>query len=277
MSDLKSYICPNCGANTTNSQNCDYCGSLLVRFVDKKINLSQTSYLDNTQVLPGLIKHLEQNLLMQEDGEGPVTDICWDDEEGGGSISVLTQGNAVWGDDTNIRIDKSEDGLLIVLGFSVYRDLDEDDYELSVKQLNKFKNLAPFELFTPHISICTDDYGDKYNYYEYAIYFGHDAEGAARIISDILVNVYGVQLDDSSIEIYTNDGDAVEECRNLRNGVDADVDDSEEESIKFDIIFGIILIVILNVAWSLIFEFSVIFLVGSIVGVVLVSIFGDKD
>ena len=142
MSEFKSYICPNCGANTTNSQNCDYCGSLLVRFVEKKINLSQTTYLDNTQVLPGLIKHLEQNLLMQENGGAPVTDICWEDEEGEYSICVLTQGNAAWYDDTHIRIDKSEDGLLIVLGFSVYRDLDEDYYELSAKQLNRFKNLA---------------------------------------------------------------------------------------------------------------------------------------
>lgn len=282
MSEFKSYICPNCGANTTNSQNCDYCGSLLVRFVEKKINLSQTTYLDNTQVLPGLIKHLEQNLLMQDNGGAPVTDICWEDEEGECSICVLTQGNAAWYDDTHIRIDKSEDGLLIVLGFSVYRDLGEDYYELSAKQLNRFKNLASFELFTPHISIHTDDDGEIDHYHEYAIYFGHDVEGAARIISDILVNVYEVQLDDSSIEIYTNEGDAIDECRNLRNGVavDANVDDSEEESIKETIIVCIIGIIIINVIWSLIFEFSVIFLVSCIVScivsVIFYEIIGDK-
>ena len=32
--------CPNCGASSTNHTNCEYCGSLLVRFVDKGIDLS---------------------------------------------------------------------------------------------------------------------------------------------------------------------------------------------------------------------------------------------
>ena len=76
MAELKSYTCPNCGANTTNADNCEYCGSLLVRFVEKGIDLSKTSYLSNTEVFPGLIKELKQNLAMQEQGdESTVTDI----------------------------------------------------------------------------------------------------------------------------------------------------------------------------------------------------------
>lgn len=31
MEGVKSYTCPNCGANTTNAEKCEYCGSLLVR------------------------------------------------------------------------------------------------------------------------------------------------------------------------------------------------------------------------------------------------------
>ena len=42
--------CPNCGASSTNHTNCEYCGSLLVRFVDKGIDLSTTSYLTNDKV-----------------------------------------------------------------------------------------------------------------------------------------------------------------------------------------------------------------------------------
>lgn len=29
--EIKTIVCPNCGANTTNHQNCEYCGSMLVR------------------------------------------------------------------------------------------------------------------------------------------------------------------------------------------------------------------------------------------------------
>ena len=29
--EIKTILCPNCGANTTNHQNCEYCGSMLVR------------------------------------------------------------------------------------------------------------------------------------------------------------------------------------------------------------------------------------------------------
>lgn len=49
MPELKSYTCPNCGANTTDARNCEFCGSLLVRFVEKGIDLSQTTYLDDTE------------------------------------------------------------------------------------------------------------------------------------------------------------------------------------------------------------------------------------
>ena len=52
--------CPNCGASSTNHTNCEYCGSLLVRFVDKGIDLSTTSYLTNDKVYAGLIDALKQ-------------------------------------------------------------------------------------------------------------------------------------------------------------------------------------------------------------------------
>ena len=66
MSELKTFVCPNCGANTTNAQNCEYCGSLLVRFVEKGIDLSHTTYLNNDAVFPGLITQLKYNLKLQE-------------------------------------------------------------------------------------------------------------------------------------------------------------------------------------------------------------------
>lgn len=57
--EMNVIKCPNCGASSTNHTNCEYCGSLLVRFVDKGIDLSTTSYLTNDKVYAGLIEGSE--------------------------------------------------------------------------------------------------------------------------------------------------------------------------------------------------------------------------
>jgi len=55
MENTMVLSCPNCGAAITNRKNCEYCGSLLVRFIDKGINLIGTEYTSNVKVYPGLI------------------------------------------------------------------------------------------------------------------------------------------------------------------------------------------------------------------------------
>ena len=77
MENLTAINCPNCGAATTNHKNCEYCGSLLVRFVDKGIELAQTSYINNAKVLPGLIEKLTENLEIQKEDPNAsvVTDV----------------------------------------------------------------------------------------------------------------------------------------------------------------------------------------------------------
>lgn len=68
--DLKTITCPNCGANTTNPNNCEYCGSLLVRFIDKNIEIDEKRYGKTAEQLTGLEQALEANLKEQEDSEG---------------------------------------------------------------------------------------------------------------------------------------------------------------------------------------------------------------
>ena len=76
--EAKVIKCPNCGASSTNHTNCEYCGSLLVRFVDKGIDLTTTSYLTNDKVYEGLIDALQQNLERQELSDSIVeTDILY--------------------------------------------------------------------------------------------------------------------------------------------------------------------------------------------------------
>lgn len=71
--ELKTYVCPNCGANATNAQNCEYCGSLLVRFVDKGVSLSQPldEIYDKTKYIPGvhnaIVSHWKRREQMLDD------------------------------------------------------------------------------------------------------------------------------------------------------------------------------------------------------------------
>ena len=246
MAELISYVCPNCGANTTNAHNCDYCGSLLVRFVERNIDLSGTSYLNNDKVIPGLIKHLEQNLLTQKNSEeSVVTDIYAKINNGFVCISVLRQGKALWMNNTRICISDQTDGLLVCFVFDPFSDSGHENYNSEINQLErKFKNLPSFDLFTPNRSYYTDNDGNKRKSSEYAIYFGHDAEGAARIISEVIEKVYGLNHDDNSIEIYTNSGhDNIEKSRQAyddnfygRSSVDDYYEEDEDSTFS---IFGI--------------------------------------
>lgn len=43
---MKAIVCPNCGANATNHENCEFCGSLLVRFEDLNIQYDEDNYND---------------------------------------------------------------------------------------------------------------------------------------------------------------------------------------------------------------------------------------
>ena len=246
MAELKSYVCPNCGANTTNAQNCDYCGSLLVRFVERNIDLSGTSYLNNDKVIPGLIKHLEQNLILQQKNNTWVaTDIYWKMGDGRyGSFSVMRQGKSTWSDGTDICITDQTQGLLVTLDFNPYIDPGYDGYNnyMMIAE-EKFKKLPSFNLFTPHRCFYTDESGHKHNSSEYAIYFGDDVEGAARIVSEILEKVHDLNLNDNSIEIYTNSGDNISISRKEwrdnffgRSSDDCYEDDDEDSTFS---IFGI--------------------------------------
>lgn len=209
MTEVKSYVCPNCGANTTNTQNCDYCGSLLVRFVERNIDLSGTAYLNNDNVLPGLIKHLEQNLTLQKNSKNSVvTDIRWISKQTWDSICILPNKNCVWRDHTEIMINE-EDGMVISLDFTTTTETGCEYFNYRNKRKEeRFKALPSFKLFTQHTTFSGDD-----KISEYAIFFGKDVEGAARIISEILVEVMNVPLNDNTITIDTNTYDIIQQNR----------------------------------------------------------------
>lgn len=214
--EIKSLVCPHCGANTTNAQNCEYCGSLLVRFVDKGIDISNTSYLSGTCEYAGLLTELKNNLRLQAENpnEFVCTDIIWKEGNDMGCVNIGRSGMFYWGDDSPINLGSKDGGLIVAFSYDTYVDADRKDYNRKMDRLlSKFKQLKSFPLFTSHFSSVTDTQGDERYGRGYAIDFGKDAEGAAALISEILSEVEGLKPTDD-YDIMTNAGSAqVERAR----------------------------------------------------------------
>lgn len=223
MAELKVLKCPNCGANTTNAQNCEYCGSLLVRFVDKGIDLSTTNYLSDKMTIPGLAAELKKNLQLQKATDEIVTTDIYRvvDKDYYKDMSVVRTGYGKYEDtDVPIVINDNKSGLVIVYyEIETLNPEDEGDYdeefekeeqEYDKELLKEFMSLPSYPLFTQHVHRTNfeDHITGKtiyYNYHFYAIDFGEDAEGAARLISEIIALPYIVRdrLEGKEIKGFT--------------------------------------------------------------------------
>jgi len=196
--------CPNCGASSTNHTNCEYCGSLLVRFVDKGIDLSTTSYLTNDKVYAGLIDALKQNLDRQELSDSAVeTGIFYKSSptvklsrKRHGVATVFRSGSTTWSDGDPIKLGDKNRGLVIKFSFDIHAEENDASDERIEKQHQEFKALGSFPLFTAHTGIyMRPGSSSRFRSQEYAIDFGQDVEGAARLISEVLSKVYGIPED----------------------------------------------------------------------------------
>jgi hypothetical protein len=219
MTELKTYVCPNCGANATNSLNCEYCGSLLIRFVQKDINISKEDYsIGKYHVDINMIKEFEKNLKRQEEiSDRIVTDI-YVAENLHKCVSVDRTGFGKWHDGSSIMLGDSNKGLLVVFSFEAYKENGYIVYSPATeKKVKKFKSLKSYPLFIN--KLCSSRYktnafvNDQY-VDEYAIDFGADAEGAAILITEILTQVYAIEMG-AIFSYYTNIGDAsINDSRN---------------------------------------------------------------
>jgi len=201
---MQEIKCPNCGAPAKNHKNCEFCGSLLVRFANKGIDLSNTTYLNNDAVLPGLIKQLEKNLDLQQNKENGLvkTVLSVEDEryiDDTRPICTVITSNGLVSDNAEIIFPNAElPSLAVAFSFRIYNSTIESKYPVYKEhriQKDKFEQLNSFSLFDLYVSPNqTDENGDTYIQYLYAIDFGPDAEGAARLISEIANKVYGCPL-----------------------------------------------------------------------------------
>jgi len=244
--------CPNCGASSTNHTNCEYCGSLLVRFVDKGIDLSTTSYLTNSKVYAGLIDALKQNLDRQELSESAVeTGIFYKSSptvklsrKRHGVATVFRSGSTTWSDGDPIKLGDKNRGLVIKFSFDKHAEGNDVSDERIERQHQDFKSLGSFPLFTSHSSIyIRPGSSSRFRSQEYAIDFGQDVEGAARLISEVLSKVYGIPEDAQLV--YLGEGEEVPVEKIIEEPIVEEEQDSteiKEELTEKDYIHYLVLI-----------------------------------
>ena len=217
--ETQKAICPNCGASITNTQNCEFCGSLLIRLQQSGINIAASDYKDDGKIFQGLVGALKRNLDLQKATNYTTavsTDICV--ERNGKNIFVASVVDLLLAlDETVFFPTKDDDKEHLMITFHYAPDSVSGD-EL---RLRKFRNLDIYELFTEHISIIN---GIKW--YEYAIDFGGDVEGAARLISKVIHEVESIPYE-AKIECYTNSGDDIDKSRATLLGEDIAVDEEK--------------------------------------------------
>ena len=225
---MRTIECPNCGAPATNHQNCNFCGSLLVRFADKGIDLSTTSYLNNDAVLPGLIKELEKNLELQQNEKEIIKTLLLKEDKtydvGFDNFCTVYSSDQVEDTYGNLLLPNAKSpSLCLVMFFDIYDSVLEAEYPTLKDgriQKEKFEKLSAFPLFDVTCHRKTNSEGLDLMEYCYYVECGSDIEGAARLISEIAIKVFGCKPD-MSLTYFTGKNSSVEEFFNNLTGVDA--------------------------------------------------------
>ncbi len=247
--EAQAIKCPNCGANATNHQNCEYCGSLLVRFIDKQIALDENKYGGKSVKLKGLEAALRRNLEEQERTYGRnhvrTNIICssfgleLDVTNPKSQTEVYVPNEYFESSKCTLRISPTyqcktdEQALVICVRFYEITDktvLVADqmshggEYErfnnYNYKAHERFKNLDIFKLFTLQIDdlvVCSKiGFGTKTGkVYQYYLNFGKDVEGAAAIITQYLSSSFSITSPDSCIIEYKQESVTDEEYKEM--------------------------------------------------------------
>lgn len=214
-----AFVCPNCGANTTNRQNCEYCGSLLVRFADKNIAIDENQYGHTAFRFAGLENALTQNLEEQARTYGrnhihtlitsPSLGLELDVTNPKAQTELIIY---TWGDSNSFRIkpailpNTDEQSLVICIRFyEITSKMWAADTRYShgiapeLNQANaeahtRFQEMLIYDLFQLQTDKIVDVVtGMKVgNVYQYYLNFGRDVEGAASIITQYLLGNYEI-------------------------------------------------------------------------------------
>ena len=180
---VKTIVCPNCGANTKNFHNCDYCGSMLVRFSERNIACDESKYGRTALTIPGLEMALKNNLALQKTEQDTEIAITQINSSSGGFLQIVPSKDVFFGFTPYASTFKpfGDYGLILRLPFAI-RSVDMSVAESERIKLEKFKEMDCYALFTPVESA---------NASNYMIDFGEDYETAGRMITTILHEIDG--------------------------------------------------------------------------------------
>lgn len=214
---VSTIVCPNCGANTTNRRNCEYCGSALVRFADQNVAIDQNVFGKNALSFSSVATALRKNLGMQNDlspTDVVLTEILNGRKEitrpdiwvYGGNVTSETRYCFVRGYCFNIadvNIPSSSEPRLILFfttpileGYertfkrSCYASL-FSSADIPLHKVNEDGTLTMYD--KKKSSVLNKDL--------YYLDMGQDYESATKIITDIYQTIYGVS--ENEIEVKT--------------------------------------------------------------------------
>lgn len=176
---VQTIVCPNCGASATNHQNCEYCGSLLVRLVGNTTpGLSVESFKQSfIRLEGGTLEHLLNELI---EGRAQRLSVC-----------KYWKGKIMHNFESSLFFVEFNDAneLELVMRFTG---------EASVKEAlnNRFLSIPESALFTN-----INKFGN-FGGYVYSINYGQDVKSAAHIISKLTSALFG--LTDDSVGYVLN-------------------------------------------------------------------------
>lgn len=193
---MKTVQCPSCGASASNLQNCEFCGSLFVRFNDLNI-ITKDLYSKNGEfnkfIFPGLEKELSKNLSLQTKENWIVTDVNLNNKIY--AQIVASKGIEDLLKKNNIKIPS----ISIHIPFG-----EHNKYEFE-----KFQELEESRLFK-------HTYDQESGFHDYVIDFGSDARGASYLVSKILIEVEGIDPE-SELNYETSDFNGEKDSSNVTN------------------------------------------------------------
>lgn len=172
--NMKTMQCPCCGASANNHLNCEFCGSLFVRYANLGIPTESIISSDGTIqdfVFLGLEQQLRKNISLQE---FDYQFICTDVIKNGEILVQIIASSAAF---DSFEIDKqgSFPGLTVHLPFP----------ESQQNEYRNFIAMAEHKLFTYEYDL----------FHTFYIDFGNDPIGTAYLVSKILISVFGISSD----------------------------------------------------------------------------------
>lgn len=188
--EAQTITCPNCGASTSNYQNCEYCGSFLVRQVSRGLDVS--NYIERIPTY-----HNEVILKILKKSEDIIKQLKNLGVSGNSPALFIKFGNAWIGNETTgilVSFDEAKDSYCISIATVELEGLGVSKEDFMNSEIGSF--------FTYSEEDCQDT--DEWDMSVFEIEFGHDIKGAADFICQLLDKVFRKKVNQVNYQLTLN-------------------------------------------------------------------------